>query len=123
MRRRSSRGRGAALFALLRGAGTHKAPTLMDPGSAAHRKSAAQHPGNARGKSAVMNFDDTPQEAAFRAEAKAWIAANAPKQYEEELKKSSLGRTQLKGANILKAPKASQKQKPQPGRACLHPPN
>ena len=32
-----------------------------------------------------MNFDDTPQEAAFRAEAKAWIAANAPKQYEEEL--------------------------------------
>ena len=24
-----------------------------------------------------MNFDDTPQEAAFRAEAKAWIAANA----------------------------------------------
>ena len=34
-----------------------------------------------------MNFDDTPQEAAFRAEAKAWIAANAPKQYEEELRK------------------------------------
>ena len=24
-----------------------------------------------------MNFDDTPQEAAFRAEAKAWIGANA----------------------------------------------
>jgi len=48
-----------------------------------------------------MNFDDTPQEAAFRAEAKAWIAANAPKQYEEELRKSSLGRTQLKNANIL----------------------
>src|SRR5664279_4267309 len=39
-----------------------------------------------------MNFDDTPQEAAFRGQAKAWIAANAPKQYEEELKKSSLGR-------------------------------
>ena len=44
-----------------------------------------------------MNFDDTPQEAAFRAEAKAWIAANAPKQYEEELKKSSLGRTAAQG--------------------------
>ena len=53
-----------------------------------------------------MNFDDTPQEAAFRAEAKAWIAANAPKQYEEELRKSSLGRTQLKGANILEVAKA-----------------
>ena len=48
-----------------------------------------------------MNFDDTPQEAAFRSQAKAWIAANAPKQYEEELKKSSLGRNALKGANIL----------------------
>src|SRR6202790_5476972 len=55
-----------------------------------------------------MNFDDTPQEAAFRAEAKAWIAANAPKQYEDELKKSSLGRTQLKGANILEVAKAWQ---------------
>ena len=44
-----------------------------------------------------MNFDDTPQEAAFRAEAKAWISANAPKQYEEELRKSSLGRTAAQG--------------------------
>jgi hypothetical protein len=59
----------------------------MDPGSAAHRKSAAQHPGErTERKSVAMNFDDTPQEAAFRAEAKAWIAANAPKQYEEELR-------------------------------------
>src|SRR5206468_236249 len=56
-----------------------------------------------------MNFDDTPQEAAFRAEAKAWISANAPKQYEEELRKSSLGRTVLKGANILEVAKAWQK--------------
>src|ERR1700692_154737 len=67
-----------------------------------------------------MNFDDTPQEAAFRAEAKAWIAANAPKQYEEELKKSSLGRTQLKGANILEVAKAWQKIKANAGWACLH---
>src|SRR5260221_3491825 len=120
MRRRSSRGRGAAVFALLRGAGSHKAPTFMDPGSAAHRKSAAQHPGNARGKSAARNFDDTAQEAAFRAEAKAWISANAPKQYEDELKKSSLGRTQLKGANILEVAKAWQKKKADAGWACLH---
>src|SRR6202158_5788760 len=67
-----------------------------------------------------MNFDDTPQEAAFRAEAKAWIAANAPKQYEEELRKSSLGRTQLKGANILEVAKAWQKKKAGAGGACLH---
>ena len=52
-----------------------------------------------------MNFDDTPQEAAFRAEAKAWIAANAPKQYEDELRKSSLGRIKLKSANILEVAK------------------
>ena len=67
-----------------------------------------------------MNFDDTPQEAAFRAEAKAWIAANAPKQYEEELKKSSLGRIQLKGANMLDVAKAWQKKKADAGWACLH---
>src|ERR1700736_7052252 len=67
-----------------------------------------------------MNFDDTPREATFRAEAKAWIAANAPKQYEEDLKKSSLGRTQLKGANILEVAKAWQKKKADAGWACLH---
>ena len=67
-----------------------------------------------------MNFDDTPQEAAFRAEAKAWIAANAPKQYEQELRKSSLGRTALMNANILEVAKAWQKKKADAGWACLH---
>src|ERR1700694_3828436 len=67
-----------------------------------------------------MNFDDTPREAAFRAEARVWIAANAPKQYEEDLRKSSLGRIQLKGANILEVAKACQKKKADPGWACLH---
>src|SRR3954454_20288549 len=67
-----------------------------------------------------MNFDDTPQEAAFRAEAKAWIAANAPKQYEDELKKASLGRTQLQGADILEVAKAWQKKQADAGWACLH---
>jgi alkylation response protein AidB-like acyl-CoA dehydrogenase len=67
-----------------------------------------------------MNFDDTAQESAFRVEAKAWIAANAPKQYEEELKKSSLGRTVLKGANVLDVAKAWQKKKAVAGWACLH---
>jgi alkylation response protein AidB-like acyl-CoA dehydrogenase len=67
-----------------------------------------------------MNFDDTPQEAEFRATARAWIGANAPKQYEEELRKSSLGRTQLKNANILEVAKAWQKKKADAGWACLH---
>src|ERR1700694_2274530 len=68
----------------------------------------------------AMNFDDTPQEAAFRAEARAWIAANAPKQYEEELRKASLGGIKLKGANILEVAKAWQKKKANAGWACLH---
>ncbi|MDB5504560.1 MAG: Acyl-CoA dehydrogenase-like [Tardiphaga sp.] len=67
-----------------------------------------------------MNFDDTPQEAAFRAEARAWIAANAPKQYEDELKKASLGRIQLKGGNILDVAKAWQKKKAEAGWAVPH---
>ena len=67
-----------------------------------------------------MNFDDTPQEAAFRAEARSWIAANAPRQYEAELRKSSLGRTRLKDANILEVAKAWQKKKADAGWACLH---
>src|ERR1700746_2324876 len=67
-----------------------------------------------------MNFDDTPQEADFRAEARAWIAAHAPKQYENDLRKSSLGRTRLAGADLLDVAKAWQKQKADAGWACLH---
>src|SRR6218665_2399905 len=67
-----------------------------------------------------MNFEDTPQEAAFRETARTWIAANAPKQYEEELRKSSLGRTQLKHANILEVAKTGQKKKPDAAWPCLH---
>jgi len=67
-----------------------------------------------------MNFNDTPQEATFRAEARAWIAANAPKQYEEELRKSSLGRTRLEGVDVLQVAKAWQKKKADAGWACLH---
>ncbi|MFZ5732102.1 MAG: acyl-CoA dehydrogenase [Pseudomonadota bacterium] len=67
-----------------------------------------------------MNFDDTPQEAAFRAVAREWITANAPKQYEAELAKASLGRFALKGANVLDVAKAWQKKKADAGWACLH---
>jgi len=67
-----------------------------------------------------MDFDDTPQEAAFRAEARTWIAANAPKQYEDELKRASLGRIQLKSGNILEVAKAWQKKKAEAGWAVPH---
>ena len=67
-----------------------------------------------------MNFDDTPQEAAFRAEARAFIAAYAPKQYEAELTKASLGRIQLQHEDIVEVGKAWQKQKADGGWACLN---
>jgi alkylation response protein AidB-like acyl-CoA dehydrogenase len=67
-----------------------------------------------------MNFDDTPQEAAFRAQAKAWIAANAPRQYEDELRKAALGRIQLRTGNILEVAKAWQKKKADAGWAVPH---
>ena len=37
-----------------------------------------------------MNFDDTPEEAAFRQEVRAWIAANAPKHLAEPLSTAGL---------------------------------
>ncbi|MGA7804449.1 acyl-CoA dehydrogenase [Bradyrhizobium sp.] len=66
-----------------------------------------------------MNFDDTPQEAAFRAEARQWIAANAPKEFEEELTKSSLGRIKLQKHDIVEVAKRWQKKKADGGWACL----
>ena len=67
-----------------------------------------------------MNFDDTPQEAAFRAEARAWIDANAPKEFEAELLKASLGRIKLRKHDIVEVAKAWQKKKSDGGWACLH---
>src|SRR4051812_49472755 len=67
-----------------------------------------------------MNFDDTPQEAAFRAQARQWVEANAPKQYEAELSKASLGRIRLASQDIVEVGKAWQKKKAEAGWACLH---
>jgi alkylation response protein AidB-like acyl-CoA dehydrogenase len=67
-----------------------------------------------------MNFDDTPQEAAFRAEAKAWVDANAPREFEAELSKASLGRIKLQKHDIVEVAKAWQKKKSDAGWVCLH---
>src|SRR5215831_749263 len=67
-----------------------------------------------------MNFDDTPQEAAFRAEARKWIDANAPKELEAELSESSLGRIKLKKHDIVDLARRWQKKKSDGGWACLH---
>jgi acyl-CoA dehydrogenase len=67
-----------------------------------------------------MNFDDTQQEAKFRAEARAWIDANAPKNLEPELSQPTVGRIRLKGSDILTESKKWQKKKAEAGWACLH---
>src|SRR5881275_1285188 len=67
-----------------------------------------------------MNFDDTPQEAEFRDTARKWIDANAPKEFEAELSKSSLGRIRLAQHDMVEVGKAWQKKKAHGGWACLH---
>src|ERR1700724_209256 len=67
-----------------------------------------------------MNFDDTPQEAECRSLARKWVDANAPKQYEAELSKASLGRIRLAKEEIVDVGKAWQRKKSDAGWACLH---
>ena len=67
-----------------------------------------------------MNFDDTPQEASFRAEVRAWIAANAPTELRDELELAGFGQPALRSGDVLAASKAWQKKKAQSGWACLH---
>ena len=67
-----------------------------------------------------MNFDDTPQEAAFRAEVRAWIETNGPKHLEAELKQSTFGNSGLSSEDPMAAAKVWQAKKAQAGWACLH---
>ena len=67
-----------------------------------------------------MDFDDTPQQAAFRKQARDWIDANAPKELEAELSRPSVGRIKLDNGSIIEASKAWQKKKADAGWACLH---
>ena len=67
-----------------------------------------------------MNFDDTTEEAAFRATARAWIAAHAPKELEAELTRPSAERASEKRDGMIEVSKAWQKKKADAGWACLH---
>jgi alkylation response protein AidB-like acyl-CoA dehydrogenase len=68
----------------------------------------------------LMNFGDSPEEAAFRAVARAWIAANAPGELEAELASVPSGRFQLKNEDVVQVAKAWQRKKADAGWACLH---
>src|SRR5271154_5470661 len=67
-----------------------------------------------------MNFEDSPEEAAFRLEARAWIDANAPKQLHDEIAKSGFASLTLTSPDPIAAAKAWQKKKFDAGWACLH---
>jgi alkylation response protein AidB-like acyl-CoA dehydrogenase len=67
-----------------------------------------------------MDFDDTPAEAAFRAEARAWLDANAPKHLEPELRRATVASKGVTSEDPLAAARCWQKQKAAAGYACLH---
>jgi acyl-CoA dehydrogenase len=67
-----------------------------------------------------MNFDDTPEEAAFRAEVRAWIDAHAPKHLAPELRGAVIGSSGVTSVNPIEAAKAWQKTKAEGGYACPH---
>jgi acyl-CoA dehydrogenase len=68
-----------------------------------------------------MNFDDTPEEAAFRAKVRAWLDANAPKHLEPELRRGfGSGLLAIESEDPDAACKAWQKKKAAAGYACLH---
>ena len=56
-----------------------------------------------------MDFTDTKEEAAFRAEAKAWISANAPAYLADDLAKSGFGSTRTGDHDPLAEAKKWQK--------------
>ena len=67
-----------------------------------------------------MDFNDTPEEAAFRAEVRVWIDANAPKHLEPELKRAGFASSGIESEDPMAAAKAWQKKKAEAGWACLH---
>ncbi|MGE3141682.1 MAG: acyl-CoA dehydrogenase family protein [Hyphomonadaceae bacterium] len=69
-----------------------------------------------------MNFDDTPEEAAFRAEARAWLDANAPRRLDPILSKASfgIGLENVEGFDWVGESRAWQRKKFESGWACLH---
>jgi hypothetical protein len=66
-----------------------------------------------------MNFDNTPAEAAFRAEARSWIDANAPVDLRPTLETVGFGDAILETPAMIAAAKAWQSKKQAAGWACI----
>src|SRR5579864_6518918 len=58
-----------------------------------------------------MDFVDSPEQAKFRAEARAWIARHAPHELYEVLKLASVGDAILESPEMIAASRAWQKKK------------
>jgi alkylation response protein AidB-like acyl-CoA dehydrogenase len=68
-----------------------------------------------------MDFDDTPTEAAFRHEARAWIEANAPHELRPWLERSAYTTLELPGdIDPIAVQKDWQRRKYEAGWACIH---
>jgi acyl-CoA dehydrogenase len=67
-----------------------------------------------------VNFDDTPEEAAFRARARQWIADNAPHELADELRASTEGKLRLTSVDPLVAARDWQRKKSEAGWATPH---
>ena len=65
-----------------------------------------------------MNFDDTPEEAAFRAKVRAWMDANAPRHLEPELRRAGFAQSGVASEDPMAAAKAWQRKKAEAGYAC-----
>lgn len=66
-----------------------------------------------------MNFDDTPAEAAFRAEIRSWIDGNAPHHLAPELSRATFGHSGVISEDPIAAARAWQRKKYEAGYACL----
>jgi acyl-CoA dehydrogenase len=67
-----------------------------------------------------MDFVDSPEQADFRAQARAWLAEHAPHELDGVLKSVSYGDAILESPEMIAASKAWQKKKQGSGWACIH---
>ena len=67
-----------------------------------------------------MDFNDTPDEARFRAMVRDWIDANAPRHLEPELRRAAFATSGVVSEDPLSASKAWQRKKADAGYACPH---